>query len=107
MDNASLGLVHQQQTLFYGKRIFASRYRHSPDFVAIARGFGLRSMSLDCDPDPRAALAAELASPGPALIHVSIDVNEHVFPMVPPGAANSEMLVAAGRPVAAGEALVT
>jgi len=94
MDNASLGLVHQQQTLFYGQRIFASKYQHRPDFVAIARGFGMRAMDLDTAPDPHAALTAELAMPGPSLIHASIDVNEHVFPMVPPGAANSDMIVA-------------
>jgi acetolactate synthase I/II/III large subunit len=94
MDNASLGLVHQQQTLFYAKRIFACRYQTRPDFVAIARGFGMPARDLDTEADPRAALAEELASPGPCLIHASIDVNEHVFPMVPPGAANSDMIVA-------------
>ena len=101
MDNASLGLVHQQQTLFYGQRIFASKYQHRPNFVAIARGFGMRAMDLDSEPDPRAALAEALAAPGPFLIHVSIDVNEHVFPMVPPGAANGDMIVAGDRRVPA------
>ena len=43
--------------------------------------------------DPEAALAEELAAPGPSLIHVSIDVNQHVFPMVPPGAANRDMMI--------------
>jgi acetolactate synthase-1/2/3 large subunit len=94
MNNASLGLVHQQQTLFYGRRIFASKYAHRPDFVAIARGFGLRAIDLDAEADPREALARELSMPGPALIHASIDVNQHVFPMVAPGAANSDMIIA-------------
>jgi acetolactate synthase-1/2/3 large subunit len=107
MDNASLGLVHQQQTLFYDRRIFACRYQNRPDFVAIARGFGMRARDLDTEPDPRAALAEELASPGPSLIHVSIDVNEHVFPMVPPGAANSDMIFADERRVATESEVVT
>jgi acetolactate synthase-1/2/3 large subunit len=94
MDNGSLGLVHQQQTLFYGRRVFASKYSRSPDFVAIARGFGWRARTLDGETDAVAVLAAELAAPGPSLIHVSIDVNQHVFPMVPPGAANRDMLIA-------------
>ena len=102
MDNASLGLVHQQQTLFYRQRIFACQYENRPDFVAIARGFGMRARDLDTEPDPRATLAEELAVPGPCLIHASIDVNEHVFPMVPPGAANSDMIVAGDRRVPAG-----
>lgn len=39
-----------------------------------------------------AVLARELATPRPALIHVSIDVHENVYPMVPPGAANRDMI---------------
>jgi acetolactate synthase-1/2/3 large subunit len=96
MNNGSLGLVHQQQTLFYGRNIFASKYARMPDFVAIARGFGVHAVDLDREADPRAALAAALATPGPVLINAGIDVREHVYPMVAPGAANRDMIVAAG-----------
>ena len=92
MNNDSLGLVHQQQSMFYGRRIFACKYARQPDFIALARAFGLRVKDLDLEIDPRAALANELATPGAALIHASIDVNENVYPMVPPGAANCEMI---------------
>ena len=40
-NNGSLGLVRQQQELFYGKRYVASRFEARPDFAAIARGFGI------------------------------------------------------------------
>jgi acetolactate synthase-1/2/3 large subunit len=92
MNNDSLGLVHQQQSMFYGRRIFACQYARQPDFIALARAFGLRVQDLDQEADPRAALARELATPGAALVHASIDVNENVYPMVPPGAANREMI---------------
>ena len=92
MNTNALGLVHQQQAMFYGKRQFASSYRVAPDFVRIAEGFGVRAVDLDDAADPRGALAAALATPGACLIHVSIDADEHVFPMVPPGAANREMI---------------
>ncbi|HEU4617851.1 MAG TPA: acetolactate synthase large subunit [Gammaproteobacteria bacterium] len=92
MDNGSLGLVHQQQSLFYGGRSYASKYRASPDFVALAAAFGVRAIDLDRAADPRRALAAALAAPGPGLVHASIDVEEKVFPMVPPGAGNLEMI---------------
>lgn len=98
MNNAALGLVYQQQTLFYGRRLFASRFKQGPDFSAIARGFGLRALNLDREADPRAALAAELAAPGPALVHASIDIEEKVYPMVPPGAANCDMIDAGTSP---------
>ena len=91
-NNQSLGLVHQQQNLFYGKRIMASRYEHPTDFLKIADGFGMRAVDLDPAPNPRATLAEALNTPGPCLIHATIDPNEFVYPMVPPGAANSEMI---------------
>src|SRR5690606_9089590 len=92
MNNRALGLVHQQQGLFYGGRSFAARYDASPSFVKLAEAFGVRGIDLDIAADPRQAVAAALAAPGPCLIHASIDAAERVFPMVPPGAGNMEMV---------------
>ncbi|WP_170115989.1 acetolactate synthase large subunit [Brenneria roseae] len=92
MNNQSLGLVHQQQDLFFQNRIFAADYRYRTDFLAIAAGFGFATCDLNAADDPRTALAEALNRPGPALIHVLIDVNEKVYPMVPPGAANIDMI---------------
>ncbi len=92
MNNNALGLVYQQQALFYGKRQFASEYRREPDFVKIADGFGVPAIDLDLADDPVAALAEALQRPGPCLIHATIDREEFVYPMVPPGAANTEMI---------------
>ncbi|MER2541141.1 MAG: acetolactate synthase large subunit [Azonexus sp.] len=92
MDNASLGLVHQQQTLFYGERLFASQFKASPDFIKIAQGFGIAAVDLDLAANPCAALMEAISRPGPCLIHASIDVEQKVYPMVPPGAANHEMI---------------
>ncbi|MFV0371756.1 MAG: acetolactate synthase large subunit [Azonexus sp.] len=92
MNNAALGLVHQQQTLFYGERLFASEFQAMPDFVAAARALGVAAIDLDAAADPRAALAEALARPGPCLIHASVDAQQKVYPMVPPGAANREMI---------------
>lgn len=92
LDNAALGLVHQQQTLFYGARSFASRYAHHPDFCALARGFGIGAVDLDREDDPHEALRRALTTPGPVLIHASIDQEQQVLPMVAPGAANCEMI---------------
>ncbi|MBL8465565.1 MAG: acetolactate synthase large subunit [Thauera sp.] len=92
MNNNALGLVYQQQTLFYGQRLFASKYRTEPDFVKIAEGFGVAAVDLDLADNPRAALAEALHRPGPCLIHATIDREQFVYPMVPPGAANTEMI---------------
>lgn len=91
-NNNSLGLVHQQQDLFYGKRIFASIHSRAVDFRAIAEGFQMEAFDLgDCN-DPVLELAKAFSKQGPALINVPIDVHHKVFPMVPPGGANKEMI---------------
>ncbi len=92
MNNAVLGLVHQQQTLFYGERLFASKFKGMPDFIKVAEGFGIAALDLDQASDPQAALQAAIARPGPCLIHASIDAEQKVYPMVPPGAANRDMI---------------
>jgi acetolactate synthase-1/2/3 large subunit len=92
MDNGALGLVHQQQDMFYARRQFASTFRARTDFASVARGFGVHAVSLGDEADPGAALKRALQRPGPVLIHAPIDAAQKVFPMVPPGAANSEMI---------------
>ena len=92
MNNASLGLVFQQQTMFYGPRIFSSKFKGEPDFLKIAEGFGWQTLDLDTASDPKSALAAALSVRGPTFIHASIDRHEQVLPMVAPGAANKDMI---------------
>ncbi len=92
LDNNALGLVRQQQDLFFGKRFFASDYRYRPDFVRIAEGFGMRAVSLGSALDPAATLADALSTPGQHLIHAPISADERVYPMVPPGGANIDMI---------------
>ncbi|MGD0059986.1 MAG: acetolactate synthase large subunit [Verrucomicrobiia bacterium] len=92
MNNNSLGLVHQQQDLFYGRRLFASDYQARVDFVGLARSLGVRAYDLADDDDPQGTLARAVCEPGPCLIHALIDTEEKVFPMVPPGAANKDMI---------------
>jgi acetolactate synthase-1/2/3 large subunit len=92
MNNRALGLVHQQQSLFYGGRSIAAKFGANPDFVRLADAFGVRAIDLDAATNPRRALAAAIAAPGPCLIQASIATDERVLPMVPPGAANLEMI---------------
>ncbi|WGC24967.1 acetolactate synthase large subunit [Enterobacter ludwigii] len=92
MNNQALGLVHQQQSLFYTQGVFAATYPGTINFMQIAAGFGLHTCDLNAEADPHAALQAAISRPGPALIHVRIDPEQKVYPMVPPGAANTEMV---------------
>ena len=90
LDNAGLGLVRQQQELFYGQRYVGSQYRQRTNFVAIAKAFGLRAHDLENDRNPGQTLEQALAGHGPLLIRVPIDETEQVLPMVAPGTANTD-----------------
>ncbi|MGE9292935.1 MAG: acetolactate synthase large subunit [Puniceicoccales bacterium] len=92
MNNQSLGLVHQQQTLFFGKRLIASKFECGPDFAMMARAMGMDAVDLANEPDIDAALADAFARPGPVLINAPTCVEQQVLPMVPPGGANREMI---------------
>ncbi|WP_375602219.1 acetolactate synthase large subunit [Enterobacter hormaechei] len=92
MNNEALGLVHQQQSLFYKQGVFAATYPGMINFMQIAAGFGLHTCDLNAEEDAHVALQDAISRPGPALIHVRIDAQQKVYPMVPPGAANTEMV---------------
>ncbi len=92
MNNNSLGLVRQQQRLFYEERVFACQYQAQVDFVKIAEGFGMTAFDLASSKEPVKTLTNALQEEGPCLIHAAISGNENVFPMVPPGAANKTMI---------------
>jgi acetolactate synthase-1/2/3 large subunit len=92
MDNGHLGLVRQQQELFYRENFVASRFAARPDFALIAEGFGLRALDLAEADDPLQALRSAFAAEGPAVIRVPVDYQANVYPMVPPGAANEDAI---------------
>ncbi len=92
MNNRSLGLVRQQQNLFYNQNCFASDFQIDVDFSAIAKGFGMKAFHTGPGCNLPYLLSKILNENGPCLINVPIAVEEEVYPMVPPGAANSEML---------------
>ncbi|HPO13483.1 MAG TPA: biosynthetic-type acetolactate synthase large subunit [Candidatus Hydrogenedentes bacterium] len=93
MNNHHLGLVRQQQELFYGQRYFATQFGADPDFARIAEGFGLRAWDLGEETDPMETVARTLNQPGPCVINVPVHQTENVLPMVPPGKANREMII--------------
>jgi len=92
MDNAALGLVRQQQTLFYRQRHVASHYVTPTDFAKVAEAFGIRAWDLGRVRSPQRRLEEAFATPGPALIRVPIDADRQVLPMVVPGRSNLEAI---------------
>ena len=104
-NNQSLGLVYQQQQLFYEQRSFASQFRSGVDFAMIAAGFGLEAYDLAKVGDPLRLFEKLITEPGGALINIPTELAAHVFPMVPPGGANKDMLHAGNISIEREEAL--
>jgi acetolactate synthase-1/2/3 large subunit len=92
MNNGYLGMVRQQQTLFYGGREEGSFFQAQPNPAHIARAFGVPACDLGDVDDPVGMLQEMLRAPGPCVINAPIGEDEMVFPMVPPGAANKDMI---------------
>jgi len=92
LDNASLGMVRQWQELFFDKNYSEIDLSDNPDFALVARAFGIEAFRVETRDEVSAGVARLLAAEGPCLMHVLIDPAENVWPLVPPGKNNAEMM---------------
>ena len=91
-NNGGLGLIHQMQSLLFEGRNSNWKHVGKTDFVAVAKGFGMDAVDLSTSEDPEKDLREALLRPGPGLIQVVLDVRDDVYPVVPPGASNTDMI---------------
>ncbi len=91
-DNRNLGLVRQQQNMFYGARYNGSAYPSESKFSRIGRAFGIPSLDLGEEGRNLEDLREFLSEDGPGLVVIPIHPDLKVLPMVPPGKSNLEML---------------
>jgi acetolactate synthase I/II/III large subunit len=92
LDNEFLGMVRQWQQLFFDRR-YSSVALTNPDFIKIAEGFGVAGRKIDKPEELEAAVAEMLRHPGPYLLHVKVEKEENVFPMVPSGKGVDEIVL--------------
>ncbi|MDD1784010.1 acetolactate synthase 2 catalytic subunit [Enterovibrio sp. ZSDZ35] len=92
LDNQRLGMVRQWQELFFNKRYSETNLSDNPDFVALAKAFDIPGKTITRKDEVQPALEAMLASDTAYMLHVAISEEENVWPLVPPGAANQDML---------------
>jgi acetolactate synthase-1/2/3 large subunit len=92
LDNSSLGLVRQWQELFFNQNYSEVDLSDNPDFVKVAEAFGVEAFRISRREEVTAGIARLLAAEGPCLAHVIIDPRENVWPLVPPGKNNAEMM---------------
>ncbi|SHO54318.1 acetolactate synthase 2 catalytic subunit [Vibrio quintilis] len=92
LDNQRLGMVRQWQSLFFDGRHSETILDDNPDFVMLAQAFSIPGKTITKKEEVEPALKEMLESPTAYLLHVVIDEEENVWPLVPPGASNSDML---------------
>lgn len=92
LDNAGLGMVRQWQETFYGGRESSVALDDNPDFVRLANSYGIEAFEVNRAADVPVAVKRLVGARRPLLCHVRIPSELGVWPLVPPGAACSEML---------------
>ncbi|MDU4696434.1 MAG: biosynthetic-type acetolactate synthase large subunit [Paenibacillus sp.] len=95
LNNGYLGMVRQWQQLFYERR-YSSVNITSPDFVAFAGAYGVPGLRAQTPEEADAVIRQALALPGPVLMEFNVREEQNVYPMVPPGASNDQMLTGDG-----------
>jgi acetolactate synthase I/II/III large subunit len=100
VDNKYLGMVRQWQQLFYERNYAETDLSDNPDFVEIAKAYKIHGWRLNDAAMVEFPVSAEtgdlidnfLCSPGPELLVFDCAPEANVYPMVPAGAALSEMV---------------
>ncbi|MBE7173591.1 MAG: biosynthetic-type acetolactate synthase large subunit [Williamsia sp.] len=90
LNNRFLGMVRQWQQLFHDKR-YSFVNITSPDFVMVAKGYGIAGKSISDRNDLRESLQTMLNHPGAFLLEIMVGKENNVFPMVPQGCSVSEI----------------
>jgi acetolactate synthase-1/2/3 large subunit len=94
IDNQNLGMVRQWQELFFSERYSATNLADNPDFVAIARAYGIDAFAVTAPSHAGDVIARFVASRGPALLHCACHPTENVWPMIPAGMTVDDLMEA-------------
>ena len=91
LENRTLGMVYQWQSLLYNERHSQTLLGNSPDFVKLAESFGVNGVRVTKPGETKEALSSAIKDNEPVLLNVVID-SEEALPMLPPGAGINEMI---------------
>jgi len=90
LNNNFLGMVRQWQQLFFDRR-YASTELMNPDFVTIAKGYGIKGKRVELREKLSDSVDEMLNTPGPYLLEVAVEKEANIFPMIPSGCAVHEI----------------
>jgi len=92
LDNEHLGMVRQWQELFFERR-YSSVELTNPNFCMISEGFGVKAHKVTDSSEIEGAIKDMLAYDGPYLLHVMVEKEENIFPMIASGKAVDEIVL--------------
>jgi acetolactate synthase I/II/III large subunit len=92
LNNSGMGMVVQQQDMFFGGRRSQSHAPPGTDLALVARGFGAQAFTVKDEEWLRVTVAEALRSGRPTVLDVHVDPAERVYPVTRPGAAGADML---------------
>ena len=95
LNNNTLGMVRQWQTLFFDKRYSHTSLERRTDYVKLAEAFGAKGLRVTKLEQLDKAVKDAFAAKGPVLIEAVIDQDAKVLPMIPPGGTIKDIIVKA------------
>ena len=93
INNEYMGMVRQWQELTYESRYSNSYSDSLPDFVKLAEAYGWTGIRIENIQELQSGIARMIATPGPVLVDCRVAKLSNCFPMIPSGAAHTDMLL--------------
>jgi acetolactate synthase-1/2/3 large subunit len=93
LNNEYMGMVRQWQELTYESRYSNSYSDSLPDFVKMAEAYGWKGIRIEDEADLDASIQAMIEHDGPVMVDCRVSQEANCFPMIPSGAAHTEMLL--------------
>jgi acetolactate synthase-1/2/3 large subunit len=93
LNNEYMGMVRQWQELTYESRYSNSYSDSLPDFVSLAEAYGWKGIRISQESELDDGIRAMMAHDGPVMVDCQVSKDANCFPMIPSGAAHTEMLL--------------
>jgi len=93
LNNEWMGMVRQWQELTYESRFSQSYSDSLPDFVKLAEAYGWKGIRIENESQLDEGILAMLAHDGPVIVDCQVDKPAKCFPMIPSGAAHTDMIL--------------
>ena len=93
LNNEYMGMVRQWQELTYESRYSNSYSDSLPDFVRLGEAYGWKGIRIHEEAELDDSIRAMIAHDGPVIVDCQVSKDANCFPMIPSGAAHTEMLL--------------